>query len=69
MIKNIYGNARMDWMRKHVTLKSIPEHINSVVVETWEAFKLSSNYTTQYDFDKTKLLPVYTNDEYMNHQY
>ena len=33
-IKNLYGNARMNWMRHHRTLKSTPPHTNYVLVET-----------------------------------
>ena len=39
-LNNFYGNARMNWMRHHGTLKFTSAHMNSVLVETWEAFKL-----------------------------
>ena len=32
----------MNWTRKHGTLKFTPPHMNYVLVETREAFKLSS---------------------------
>ena len=49
-LDNFYGNARKKCMRKHVTLKFTPAHINYVLVETWGAFKLSSATITQKRF-------------------
>ena len=51
--KNFYGNERINWMRHHETLKFTPPHMNSVLVETWEAFKVSSTKITQKYFMKT----------------
>ena len=39
---HLYGNAIMNWIRQHGTLEFTPAHINYVLVETWESFKLSS---------------------------
>ena len=39
-LNNLYGDAIMNWMRQHGTLKFTPAHINSVLVATWETFKL-----------------------------
>ena len=41
-LKNFHGNKIMNWTRKHGTLKFTPPHMNYVLVETREAFKLSS---------------------------
>ena len=41
-LKNLYDNVRMKWMRYHGTLKFTPDHMNYVLVTTWEDFKLSS---------------------------
>ena len=38
-LNNFYGNARMNWIRKHGTLKFTLPYMNSVLVETWEYFK------------------------------
>ena len=43
-------------MRHHETLEFTPAHINYILVETWEAFKLSSKTITQKYFNKTHLL-------------
>ena len=56
-LKNFYGNARMNWMRYHGTLKFSPPHMNSVPIETREAFKLSSTKITQKYFKKTHIPP------------
>ena len=55
-INSFYGNSRINWMRHHETLEFTPAHINYILVETWEAFKLSSKTITQKYFNKTHLL-------------
>ena len=55
-LKNLYGNARMNCIRHYGTLKFTPPHMNSFLVETWEAFKLSSAEITRKGFKKTHLL-------------
>ena len=57
-INDLYGNEIMNWMRQHGTLKLTLSHMNYVLVETWESFKLSSTKITQKDFKKTRLLPL-----------
>ena len=65
----MYGHERMKWMINHGTLNFTPSHMNDVLVETWEAFKLSSDTTAQEDFNKTHLLHFLLPDKYTNHQY
>ena len=55
--KNFYGNARMTLMRHHGTLNFSTPHMNSILVETWEIFKLSYITTTQKYFNKTHTPP------------
>ena len=57
-LNNLYGNARMNWMSKHVTLKFTIAHINSIIVETWEYLKTPSTTITQEYFKKTHLPPL-----------
>ena len=64
----MYGNARMNWMRHHGTLKFITSHMNSVLIEIREAFKISSKTITQKFFKKTHLLLLYPLDIGTNHQ-
>ena len=42
-LKGLYGQARMKWQRQHGTPKFTNSHMNYVLVETWKAFKLSSD--------------------------
>ena len=55
-------------MRKHGTRKFTPAHINSVLVETWEDFNLSSTIITQENFKKTYVLLLYLSEKYTNQQ-
>ena len=64
----MYGNKRMNWMSKHGTLKLMPTHINTVLVETWEDFKLSSNSITQNDLKNTHITPLSPPDKVTNRQ-
>ena len=48
MLNNLYGNARMNRMRKHGTIKFVRAHTDSVFVETWESFTISSATITQH---------------------
>ena len=43
-LNNIYGNAIMNWMRMRVKLKFTLAHMNFVLVETWDFFKLSNAF-------------------------
>ena len=52
-LKNLYGNARMNWMIHHVTLKFTPANMNYLLIETWEYFKLLSAKICQKYFKKT----------------
>ena len=54
-LKNLYGNAILNWMRHHGTIKFIPAHINYIPISTWKAFKLSSATITQTSFKKTNI--------------
>ena len=58
----------MNWMRNPGTLKFTLPHMNYVIVETWEDFKLSSATIAQKYFKKTLLLPLYPPDKEKNYQ-
>ena len=68
-LKNLYGNARMNWMIHHGTLKFTLAHMNSALVATWEAFRLSTATITQKSFKSTHLLPLSPQDIDTNHKY
>ena len=67
-LKNMYGNAIMNWMRNHGNPKFTLVHINDVIVETWGSFKISSISITQDSFNKTHVLSHSPPDQYMNPQ-
>ena len=67
-LNNLYCNARMNWMINYGTPKFNPAHMNSVLVETWKALKLSSATINQRYFKKTHLIPRYPPAKYKNHQ-
>ena len=70
-LMNIYGNSRMNWMIHHGTLQFTPAHMNSILVKTWESFKLSSTIITQNASKKTPTPPPPLSPPYIdtNHQY
>ena len=71
----------MKWIRNHGTLKFTSTHINAVLfetwetfkmdyvlVETWEYFKLSSTKIIQEIFKRTHLPPLSPMEKGTNHQ-
>ena len=49
-------------MLKYGTKKFSPHHMNSVLVEAWDAFKISTSNTIRESFEKTKLPPLIPTD-------
>ena len=45
-------------MLNYGTTRFQPHHMNSVLVETWEAFALSYGNIIRYSFAETRLLPL-----------
>ena len=43
---------------KYGTTKFLPRHMNSILVESWDAFKVSAGNITSDKFVKIKLLPL-----------
>ena len=66
-LNNLYCNARINWERKHRTLKVTPSHINSIFVETWGDFKLTSPTISQESFNNTSLIPLSLSDKGTDH--
>ena len=54
-MKSFYNVAKSAWMLKYVTTKFSPHHMNSILVEAWDAFKMSAGKITREIFAKTKL--------------
>ena len=67
-LNNLYGNARINWIRNNEILQLILDHMNSILVEKWESSKLSAAKTTQEDFNKIHLLPISQSKKVTNHQ-
>ena len=67
-LNHLYGNTIMNLVRKHETLNFTPLHMNAILFETCEAFKLSSATITQEYLNKTHLINLYPMDKGTNHQ-
>ena len=61
----MYYNYRENWKSNHGTLNFKMYHINDVLVETWEAFKISPTYLTDDSFNNNPLPTPY---QYTNTQ-
>ena len=57
-MKSLYNVAKSAWMLKYGTTKFSPHHMNSVLVEAWDAFNISSVNIVRDSFAKTKLPPL-----------
>ena len=49
-LKNFYGIAIMNWIRKNGTLKFTSDHMNAILVEACEALKCIYNSITKNNF-------------------
>ena len=67
-LKSLHVSARMNWIRDHVNLKCKSFHMNSVLVETSETFKLSSAKITLEACKKTQLCPLSLEEKGTNNQ-
>ena len=57
-LKSIYNEAKSEWMLKYRTANFSPHHMNTILVESWDAFRVSSGKVKRYNFVKTKLFPL-----------
>ena len=55
---NIYGNSRMNCMRKNITLNFTTSHMNVIFVEILETFKLSPTTITRGYLNKRHPIPL-----------
>ena len=67
-LNNLHVNKIMNWMRKNGNLKFMLDHMNAILVETWEYFKISSASITHDVFKKTYLTHLSPPEKYTNHQ-
>ena len=57
-IKALYNISKSKWMLKYGTTRFQPHHMKYFLVETWEAFTVSSGNIISESFAKTHLLPL-----------
>ena len=55
-------------MLKYGTKKMLPQHMNSILVEVWDASKVSIGNIIRYSFVKTNLPPLSTTNLTTNTQ-
>ena len=55
-LRSLYNVAKSAWMLKHGTKSFSPHHMNSVLVEAWNAFNVSAGNIVRENFAKTNLL-------------
>ena len=69
-LNNLYVNTIMKWMRHHGTLEFTPAHMNSVLVETQEVFKLLHYHPKKHPeiFQEETPPPLPPTDIGTNHQ-
>ena len=57
-LKSLYNVANSKWLVNYVTTKCSPHCMNSVLVESWDAFKVSVGNIIRDTFLKIMLLPL-----------
>ena len=56
-LKSLYNDVNAVWILEYGTSKLLPCHMNSILVEAWETFKVSAGNIIREIFVKTNLLP------------
>ena len=57
-LKSLYNVSKAKWILNYGTTSFQPHHINSILVETWEAFMVSAGNIIRDIFSKTHILPL-----------
>ena len=57
-LKALYNILKAKWILKYGTTRFQPHHMNSILVEAWGAFKVSSGNIIVDSFAKTHLFPL-----------
>ena len=68
-LKSLYNVAKSAWMMKYFTKTFLPHHMNSVLLEAWDAFKVSAGNIIREIFMKTKLPPPLPHPSLLNNKY
>ena len=56
-LKALYDISKAKWILNYGTTRFQPHNMNSVLVEAWDAFKVSSGNIIVDNFSKTHILP------------
>ena len=56
-LKSHYNELKSVWILKYGTTKFLPQNTNSILVEAWDACKVSSGRVIRDRYVKTKLTP------------
>ena len=57
-LKSLYNVEKAVWMLNYGTTKFLPRHMKYVLVESWDAFKISAGNIIRDIFSKTNLPPL-----------
>ena len=57
-VKSFYNKAVSNWYQQFGTIHFAPDHINSVLVDSWVKFKLASTVTIKNRLSMTKILTL-----------
>ena len=49
-LKSLYNEVKASWMLKYGTTKFLLHHMNYILVEAWDAFKISDRKIIRYRF-------------------
>ena len=60
ILKSLYNGAKESCMLNYGTTKKLSHHMKSILVEAWDAFKVSTGNIVRDIFVKTKILPLST---------
>ena len=57
-LKSLYNDLNYAWIMKYGMKMFLPQHMNSILVESWDTFKVSYREVIREIFVKNKLLPL-----------
>ena len=67
-LKSLYNEMKSAWMLKYSMTKFLPHHMESILVEEWDTFKVSYKKLIRDSFVKTKPPPP-PQPSQLNHEY
>ena len=67
-MKFLHNNVKSSWMLKYGTTIFLPHHMNSILAEAWDAFKVSSGKIIRDSSAKKNLRPLSYPDFTTNNQ-